>query len=924
MRPRRPNGCDSYDRPESASMTAEANKSELELEDIQSIIVGAYGGLRAASYLMLTIKDAERARAWVGDLSGRVRHAKQGPPKESPSVNVAFTLSGLQKLQLAEQALRGFSRELQEGMWDNERRRRILGDQGGSDPDLWKWGGPKKTAIDVLLLLFAKDGPGREALVADESRLLQDGGLEVIERIDSSDLGAPKEHFGFRDGISQPRLAGVTSSTDEAHVVADGEFILGYPNGYKQFTTRPLVDPIHDPDQILPDDVCGSHQRDFGRNGSYLVFRQLEQDVQGFWEFVDKQAETADGSNEEARERLAAKMVGRWRGGAPLAKAPDADDPELSTNNDFRYHHEDADGLKCPVGAHVRRSNPRDSLLPKPGTSESIDVNKRHRILRRGRTYGPPLAASLEPEDFLRESRALREGAGDGGNGNASRGLLFLCLNANIGRQFEFVQNMWVNNPNFDGLYTEPDPLIGYRRSSEDSFSIPAEPVRQTLCALPTFVNVVGGAYFFLPGLRSLRFLARPPKPLATPYSAPAPAAGPAKPALSVRLMQLATRLLQGTMMLFRRQPFAMVRNLLDAVFRPLVVSFTQFLINIRRHDEGLELGEERLLPREDELARRITGSMTHFLYKHYRKGVAERAGNTKTYGFLRARFIVAEDLAEELSVGVFQPRAEYPAYVRLGGPGPLVTPDIRNNGILSIGVKLMGVEGAKLSDDESHTQDFSGISAPTFTTPDAIENLKLQKHIYQETEAFYFINPFDSHYLDAVMQGLYSKSHGSPLDLRYWSCVPYAFGEGRAFQYSFVPTAHKRSKVPWSPSDNYLREAMVKLLAEEAVEFDFMIQLQTDADRMPIENASVIWPESYSPWIRVAKLHIPAQRFDSEQQLAFARQISVNPWHCVAEHRPLGNQNRARRYVYLETSKVRQRINAEPRVEPTGDEEFV
>ena len=167
-------------------------------------------------------------------------------------------------------------------------------------------------------------------------------------------------------------------------------------------------------------------------------------------------------------------------------------------------------------------------------------------------------------------------------------------------------------------------------------------------------------------------------------------------------------------------------------------------------------------------------------------------------------------------------------------------------------------------------------------------------------------------------------RPHGSPLDLRYWSCVPYAFGEGRAFQYSFVPTAHKRSKVPWSPSDNYLREAMVKLLAEEAVEFDFMIQLQTDADRMPIENASVIWPESYSPWIRVAKLHIPAQRFDSEQQLAFARQISVNPWHCVAEHRPLGNQNRARRYVYLETSKVRQRINAEPRVESTGDEEFV
>lgn len=906
------------------STKADATKGQLELDDIQSIIVGAYGRLPAASYLMLTIEDAARARTWAGELSTRVRNAGQGPPNEGPCINVAFTFCGLRRLQLVDQALRGFSRELQEGMWDNERRRRILGDQGRGDPERWKWGGPKNTEVDVLLLLFAKDDPGREALFADERRRFKDGGLGLIERIDSSDLGVPKEHFGFRDGISQPRLASLTSSTDEAHVVADGEFILGYPNGYGQLTTRPLVDPIHDPDGILPDDPSGSLQRDFGLNGSYLVFRQLEQDVPGFWEFIEKRASATSGSKEEARELLAAKMVGRWRGGAPLVKAPESDDPKLSTENRFRYHREDPDGLKCPIGAHVRRSNPRDSLLPKPGSAKSLAVNKRHRILRRGRTYGPPLAASLDPEDFLRAAQALREGTADAGNGRASRGLLFLCLNANIGRQFEFVQNTWINSPNFGGLYNEPDPLIGYRRDGAESFSIPADPVRETFDAIPTFVDVVGGAYFFIPGVRSLQFLARDPKPLASAYSAPAPAASYSRTSFSVHLMRVANRVMQGTIRVLRRQPFAALRNLLDVIVRPLAVAGAQFLINLRRRDEDLELGEERLLPREDELARRITGSMTRFLYKHYRSGVAERAGNTKTYGLLRARFVVAEDIADEHAVGVFQPGTEYRAYVRFGGPGPLVTPDIRNNGILSIGVKLMGVEGPKLSDDESHTQDFTGISSPTFTTPNVLENLKLQKHVYQETEAFYFINPLDSHYLDGVMQGVYAKSHGSPLDLRYWSCVPYAFGDGRAFQYSFVPTEHRRSKVPWRPSDDYLREAMVKLLAGEAVEFDFKIQLQTDPHRMPIENASVIWPERHSPWIRVAKLHIPAQRFDSAQQLAFARQISVNPWHCIAEHRPLGNQNRVRRCVYLETSKVRQRINAEPRIEPTGDEEFV
>ena len=551
-------------------------KSQLELDDIQSIIVGAYSRLRAASFVMLAIEDPARARAWVGDLPTRVRRAAEGVPDEGPCVNVAFTFRGLERLELVDQARRGFSREMQEGIWNNARRRRILGDQGSSDPDLWKWGGGKNPAIDVLLLLYAADDARRETLFADERRRFENGGLKLVEPlINSSDLGAgEKEHFGFRDGISQPLLAGLTRSTDEAHVVADGEFILGYANGYDHFTTRPLVEPIHDPDRVLPDDVCGSLQRDFGRNGSYLVFRQLEQNVAGFWTFIEKQANDTPGSNKEARERLAAKMVRRWRSGAPLVEAPTGDDPKLSVENGFRYHSKDPDGLKCPIGAHIRRANPRDSLLPKPGSSKSLAANSRHRILRRGRTYGPPLAASLEPEDFLREARALREGAEDPANQNTSRGLLFLCLNANISRQFEFVQNTWINNPNFGGLDGEPDPLIGHRRPNGESFSIPDDPVRETVDAIPTFVEVVGGAYFFLPGIRALRFLARDPKSLASSYSALGPAASYARPSLGVRFMRVANRVIQGTMFVFRRQPFVAIRNLLDGIFRRVPVAW--------------------------------------------------------------------------------------------------------------------------------------------------------------------------------------------------------------------------------------------------------------------------------------------------------------------------------------------------------------
>lgn len=364
-------------------------------------------------------------------------------------------------------------------------------------------------------------------------------------------------------------------------------------------------------------------------------------------------------------------------------------------------------------------------------------------------------------------------------------------------------------------------------------------------------------------------------------------------------------------------------RNGFDRIFRAPISRFVQALINLRRVDDHLEVAEEKLLPHENEITAQIIEQMATFLRRQYPLGQAERAGNTKTYGIVRGTFEVLVDIPEEMKIGVFARPRSYKSWVRFAGPGPLAPPDIEDNGILSIGVKVMGVEGEKLIDDEKWTQDFTGISSPTFTTPDIVENLKLQKRILDGTPILYFVSPFDSHLLDGIMQGLYARTHSSPLETPYYSCVAYLLGEGRAMHYAIRPCSADRSRIPRDFPDDYLSEAMARTLSKKEVVFDFMVQLQTNPHRMPIENASVEWPERLSPSVTVAKLRLPVQSFDSPEQLAFADNLSFNTWHCIAEHRPLGNQNRARKTLYLELSKLRQSMNGTQRLEPTGDETF-
>lgn len=373
-----------------------------------------------------------------------------------------------------------------------------------------------------------------------------------------------------------------------------------------------------------------------------------------------------------------------------------------------------------------------------------------------------------------------------------------------------------------------------------------------------------------------------------------------------------------------RFDPF--VRPAFDALLRDPLARLTTALINSRRPNEGLAIAEECLLPGEEAFVDSIVRSFTQQMRDLWKPGGFERGGNTKTQGIVRAEFIVHDDIPVHMKRGIYAKAQHFPAWVRFSGPGPYITPDIEDVGFMSISIKLMGVPGPKLMEEEQHTLDMFGVSTPTFVTPDVKANAALQIESVKNAQIFYFVNLRESHVLDLVMQSLFIKTQSSPFEAPYFSCVPYLLGEGQAMQYSVWPKSTKRTpipRLPLRPPDDYLRQAMVATLNREEVELDIRLQMQTDPHLMPIENAGVLWPEKLSPRVSVATLRIPKQTFDSPAQMEFAKKLSYNPWHTIAEHRPLGNQSRARRRMYWELSKLRHDMNVVPHYEPTGDEVF-
>jgi len=486
------------------------------LADIQGFISSGYGHLSPAAYLFLQFRDEGKAQDWLRHLVPEITSARPWPVasngvkmKPTVTVNIAFTADGLTAMGLPSQVLNTFPPEFQEGM-ASPIRSRILGDTEESDPVEWELGGTGKPPIHAVLLLHAASAAGLEAACRAQRTLLDDAGGGVVELPASMQTGyrpdGDHEAFGFHDGISQPAITGITGDG-----VPTGEFILGYQNHFEIIPPTPVVPEGLDRSAVLPPLANPYHAsqrlRDLGINGSYVVYRKLQQDVAGFWQFMKRESVRSTGAEDTAHMIwLASRCVGRWPSGAPLVLAPRADDPRASNRDDFLYG-DDTDGLACPLGAHIRRTNPRDVIKPY-ATAQSLSMSEAHRLLRRARTFGPALfdPSILVDSTNLAGRQALLELADDGN----ARGIHFFCVNASIRSQFEFVQQTWCNNPRFGGLNDNKDPILGDNARANRTSShmtIPRRPFRVRTAALPRFVTVRAGAYLFMPGMTALKYL---------------------------------------------------------------------------------------------------------------------------------------------------------------------------------------------------------------------------------------------------------------------------------------------------------------------------------------------------------------------------------------------------------------------------------
>jgi Dyp-type peroxidase family len=433
-----------------------------EFDDIQHILLTRTPAL-TGRYEFMSFGNPAGGRAWLSELIDRVDSATEaiaGMDGTQRWLTLAFTFNGLRALGVPEESLATFPDAFREGM---AARSAILGDTGANRPDQWV-GDLASEDLHAIAILFARTEEEHHRCIGVHDALIArcDGvrSLSFLDLNATPPFNYAHDHFGFRDRLSQPVMkgSGEDPTPGSGAALEPGEFILGYPD-----ENGPVAD--------LPQPELLS------RNGSYMAYRRLEEHVGAFREYLRENSETPEGA-----DLLAAKFMGRWRSGAPLVLTPDRDDPELGAdplrNNDFNYKEMDPLGYACPLGSHARRLNPRDT---------AHYVNRR-RMIRRGATYGPAL-----PDD-----------APDDG---VDRGIAAFIICADLVRQFEFAQNVWINDKTFHELGNEHDPICGTQDGTLD-FTVPKRPIRKVHKGIPAFTTLKGGAYFFLPGLNGLRHLA--------------------------------------------------------------------------------------------------------------------------------------------------------------------------------------------------------------------------------------------------------------------------------------------------------------------------------------------------------------------------------------------------------------------------------
>lgn len=510
-------------------------------KNTQGLVVSGFADQPVARALFLKFDwchdENKGGGAWLTALCG-VAPITDADGKDSRSTAIGFTSLGLRKMGFNANSLESFDRPFKEGMFQEDRLRRL----GDKRDDQWmptvieggpKWSGNiplEATALDVqarafrapedkkqeasirtpitvhaLLLLYTEDELSADSWLATVQEAIAPLGVTVVHQLplslslDEKKIG--REHFGFADGISQPVPfeKGVVkigtgedaSEKDTVHRVPLGEILMGHLNGHSEIAAGPVVpDTPEGRAAGLKPHPRGEGFLDFGLDGSYMVVRELKQDVAQFWQSMDQSATQLNasappGATKVDADWVANRVVGRDRDGnllCPGGVLPS--DASGQPDNEFRYFDRDKLGRGCPLGSHVRRGNPRDGLAPTTEHKDTLlDAANNHRILRRGRNYGPNIADQRVDD-------------------SVDRGLLFLCLNTDIGRQFEFVQQTWILNPNFACLYDETDPLIGPTKS----FTIQEALLRQII-PVKSYVQMAGGEYFFLPSMAALRYL---------------------------------------------------------------------------------------------------------------------------------------------------------------------------------------------------------------------------------------------------------------------------------------------------------------------------------------------------------------------------------------------------------------------------------
>jgi len=483
----------------------------------QGVVVSGFSDLPWAEALFLYAKDS--GAAWINALraAAPITNAA-GKEKEARAAALAFTCTGLASVGLPYEVLETFSPQFREGMYQEDRLRRLGDKIDGEWQSTVIRGGPiwsgnvpieqpatampsTPVTVHALLLLYDKDQADAQRWAAEVGQTLAPLGVTIVRQLSLDlrlDKGIGREHFGFADGLSQPIPFGPSvvlsdgrpSERDPWHGVPLGEILLGHENAHSEKAPGPFIPTDEKARADLLPEGAPEGFLNLGLNGSYMVARELRQYVASFWQSLRTGAERIRAHDPNAAhvtaEWLAERVIGRNVDGHLLCPSGFLAAQDGLPQNDFGFMRDDRYGHGCPLGSHVRRANPRDGLAKDAASAQTLlDASNNHRILRRGRKFGGPV------DDRYRDDQQ-------------ERGLLFMCLNSDIARQFEFVQQTWILNRNFATLFDETDPLVG----PEGPFTVREQPLRR-IVEVETFVQSAGGEYFFLPSIPALDYLGR-------------------------------------------------------------------------------------------------------------------------------------------------------------------------------------------------------------------------------------------------------------------------------------------------------------------------------------------------------------------------------------------------------------------------------